>query len=468
MALSKMLLKNQDHCFISNIPWFKAMMENPFEGFIIIDERGAIIYINSFYLNLLNLTQNRVMGRKIWEIIPKSKLYDTVIQGYSHWGEKMNINGRQVFVARFPIKREGRIIGAVSKTLFPDMTTAREVAEKINHPVINRDCCYGARHTCMDIIGESPSMLLVKKMARKASRTSSALLITGESGTGKGIFAEAIHNRSIRRDNPFIRVNCAAIPENLIESELFGYVDGAFTGASKAGKPGKFELAEGGTIFLDEIGDMPLFMQAKLLHVLQEKEVERIGGTKTIPLNVRVIAATNKNLKKLIQEGKFREDLYYRIKVLEIYIPPLRERLEDIPLLIKGLIKKINCRIGSDVNGVTPESLDILMQHDWPGNTRELENFLEQAIHWSEDFIIDVTRVPSKPWKKNIISEKIETCENESYHEKIDEKERKIIIEALTESEGNKSQAARSLNMQRSVLYKKIKRLNIDVSKIKY
>ena len=216
-------------------------------------------------------------------------------------------------------------------------------------------------YTCMDIIGETPPMLMAKKLARKAARTDSTLLITGESGTGKEVFAQAIHNRSVRREAPFIKVNCAAIPENLLESELFGFVDGAFTGATRGGKPGKFELADGGTIFLDEIGDMPLAMQAKLLTVLQEKEVERIGSTKSTPLNVRFIAATNQDLQMLVRKGRFREDLYYRLKVLEIPLPPLRERIPDIPLIAEHLIGKINRKIGSDIHGVTPESMQPML-----------------------------------------------------------------------------------------------------------
>ncbi len=440
--------------------FLKAMLSNPYQGVLIIDNKGRIVYINSLFQSITNITEND-KGRKIWEKVENCKLYNTVLEGHSHWGEILRINGKQVPVVRFPIKNGKNIIGAAVITLFPDMIIARECANKLNN-LNTLNYRYNAYHTCKDIIGQSQSIIKTKLMARKVARTSSTVFISGESGTGKGILAEAIHNRSIRREGPFVKVNCAAVPDSLIESELFGYVEGAFTGARKGGKPGKFELADGGTIFLDEIGDMPLYMQAKLLHILQNKEVERIGGTKKIPLDFRVITATNKDLSKLIKEGKFREDLYYRIKVLEIPIEPLKERKEDIPLLVKGLISKINKRIGTNSKGIEQESLENLIEYDWPGNVRELENVLEQAMNWCEDEIIRV----SIPTKDNALKGKITKCTNKDYYDQIYNKERNLIMDALMTANGNKSHAARLLNIQRSVLYKKIKKLNIDISEL--
>jgi len=306
-------------------------------------------------------------------------------------------------------------------------------------------------------------MLSAKKLARKAARTDSTLLITGESGTGKEVFAQAVHNRSVRREFPFIKVNCAAIPENLLESELFGFVDGAFTGATRGGKPGKFELADGGTIFLDEIGDMPMAMQAKLLIVVQEKEVERIGSTKSIPLNVRITAATNQDLQRLVREGRFREDLYYRLKVLEIPIPPLRERVSDIPLLCDYLIQKINRRIGSDVRGLTPESVRLMSVYAWPGNVRELENMIEQAINWSEDPYIDLTGL-LEAGRIHQVEAASGQQRSGGFQKSVAQTERDLILSALACSGGNKAEAARILDMQRSVLYKKMARLKIGIS----
>jgi transcriptional regulator with PAS, ATPase and Fis domain len=443
----------------NDVKFLMSVLDNPFEGVLAINDRGIVIFVNTFFLNILNMAEEDILGKKVWDALPGCRLYDTVLQGYSQWGENLKVGGRDFLIMRFPIKQDGLTVGAVVKTIFPDMATAKGIAARVTQPARLLE----ARRplfTCMDLMGETPPMLLAKKLARKAARTDSTLLITGESGTGKEVFAQAIHSRSVRRDGRFIKVNCAAIPENLLESELFGFVDGAFTGATRGGKPGKFELADGGTIFLDEIGDMPLAMQAKLLTVLQEKEVERIGSTKSIPLNVRITAATNQDLQRLVREGRFREDLYYRLKVLEIPIPPLRDRIADIPLITEYLIRKINHRIGSDIHGVTAESMKLMMAHNWPGNVRELENIIEQATNWSEEPFIDLTglltAVSGHP------SESVEHDSHaKSFQKSVAQTERDLIVSALAHAGGNKAKAARILNMQRSVLYKKMARLKM-------
>jgi len=439
--------------------FLQAVIDNPFEGMLAIDNTGVIVFVNSFFLHVLNRAEKDILGKKIWDALPGCHLYETLLQGHSQWGENLKIGGRDFLIMRFPVKEDGQIIGAVVKTIFPDMATAKGIANRVIHPFKTTES-RRSLFTCMDIVGETPPMLVAKKLARKAARTDSTLLIIGESGTGKEVFAQAVHNRSVRRESPFVKVNCAAIPENLLESELFGFVDGAFTGATRGGKPGKFELAEGGSIFLDEIGDMSLPMQAKILRVLQEKEIERIGGTKPISLNVRIIVTTNQDLLKLVREGRFREDLYYRLKVLEIPIPPLRERREDIPLITDYLIRRINRSVGSDIQGVTPDSMKLMMTHSWPGNVRELENMIEQAINWSEEPLIDLTAllvvkgtVPGEGGNKKL--------QRESLRKSVAQTERDLILHALTQAAGNKAEAARILYMQRSVLYKKMARLNI-------
>ena len=443
-----------------NGSFLDSILDNPYEGILAIDDTGIITYANPFFLNILNLSEQDLLSRKVWEALPGCRLYDTVLQGHSQWGENLKINGRDFLIMRFPLKQNGRVVGAVVKTIFPDMATAKGIANRVIHPSKTAEP-RRPLFTCMDIIGETPPMLAAKKLARKAARSDSTLLITGESGTGKEVFAQAVHNRSVRREGPFVKVNCAAIPENLLESELFGFVDGSFTGAMRGGKPGKFELAEGGTIFLDEIGDMSITMQAKLLMVLQEKEVERIGGTKPIALNVRIVAATNKDLRKMVREGRFREDLYYRLKVLEIPLPSLRERTEDIPLIVDYLIRRINQKIGSDIHGVTPVSLKCMMHYSWPGNVRELENMIEQAINLSEDDLIDLTgllKVPREGW---CAADADEERGSRKFNASVSETEKELILNALARSNGNKAKAARLLNMQRSVLYKKMARLSI-------
>jgi transcriptional regulator with PAS, ATPase and Fis domain len=454
MSYNKLIPSDSDkYAFLSYI------LDNPFEGILAIDDKGIVIYINSFFLNMFNSKEEDILGNKAWEVLPELPLYDTILQGYSQWGEILKIGGRNLLTVRFPIKKDGKVIGAVVKTIFPDLTTAKGIAARVMNPVkvVGRK---RPMYTCMDIIGDTQPMLVAMKIARKAARTDSTLLITGESGTGKEVFAQAVHNRSLRRDRPFIKVNCAAIPDNLLESELFGFVDGAFTGATKGGKPGKFELAEGGTIFLDEIGDMSLPMQAKLLRVLQEKEVDRIGSTKSIPLDVRITAATNQDLQKLVRERRFREDLYYRLKVVEITIPPLREHREDIVIIADYLRRRINKRLGTNVQGIKPESLQMMMSYDWPGNVRELENMIEQAINQSEDNQIDLTSLIGL--KEGTYQEvKVLKHKKEDLRKFIDLKEKDLILDALAEAGGNKAKAARILNIQRSVLYKKMARLKI-------
>jgi transcriptional regulator with PAS, ATPase and Fis domain len=434
----------------------EALVNNPFEGIMAIDAEGGIFFINDFLLECFKRSREEVVGQKVWDLVPGCRLFETVGQGYSIWGETLRIGTRDLLVARFPLKNGSQTMGAMVKTIFPDAAVAKEIALKLSHAGVARQEAAGpSLCTCRDIIGETPAMLYVKKLARRASRTSSTLLITGESGTGKEIVAQAIHTRSVRREAPFISVNCGAIPENLLESELFGYVDGAFTGAKKGGKPGKFELANGGTILLDEIGDMPLAMQVKLLRVLQERAVWRIGAMAPTMLDVRVMASTNRDLRQLVEDQTFRQDLYYRLNVLEIPLPPLRERLEDLPMLAETLIQRINARIGSDATGIKPESLEVLKGHQWPGNVRELENLLEQAVNWSEEPLIDVRNIPARrqPQPAQVAAQ--------PFRNAVEETERGLIISALSRTQGNKAQAARALNMQRSVLYKKLERFNI-------
>jgi len=446
---------------------YSALKDNPFQGVLAIDTRGIVFFCNDFFLNILGVKESDIIGREIKEFIPNCRLKDTIAGGHYSWGEVLNINNKEIVVSRYPIKYNDSTVGAVLKTIFPDMNIAREVSTKLSTPHLNIGYCSNL-HSCMDLIGDSQPILLVKKLACVASRSMSNLLVTGESGTGKNVLVQAIHNRSMRREGPFIKVNCAAIPENLLESELFGYEEGAFTGASKKGKVGKFELANGGTLFLDEIGDMPLYMQAKVLQAIQDKRIERVGGNTPIDLDVRIIAATNRNLEKLITLNKFREDLYYRLKVLEIKMPSLREIPEDIPKYVDGLMKKINNRLGSNVKGFTHGSMEIIKSYHWPGNVRELENFLEQAVNYSDDSIIDINNLLVKPWEhyEEIKLTNINPGDNHhdnNFNSLIDKTEKDIIIEAIKKCNGNKTKAAQLLNMHRSVLYKKIKRLNIEL-----
>jgi DNA-binding NtrC family response regulator len=306
---------------------------------------------------------------------------------------------------------------------------------------------------------KSASMNKVIDMIKQISDTKSTVMLYGETGTGKEVAAQTLHNFSSRSDKPFIKVNCAAIPENLLESELFGYEKGAFTGAVIR-KPGKFELAAGGSIFLDEIGDISLGVQVKLLRILQEKEFERLGGTKTIKVDVRIIAATNKNLEELVKEGSFREDLYYRLNVVPINMPPLRERKEDIPMLVESFLNKSSDISGKPPKKISNEASARLMTYKWPGNIRELQNIIERCVVITPRDIIGVEDLPL-----NIrhFQENLETDEEISKLEEVlDDAEREVIIKVLKENDGNRTKASEVLGISRRSLHRKIIKYNIE------
>jgi transcriptional regulator with PAS, ATPase and Fis domain len=323
-----------------------------------------------------------------------------------------------------------------------------------------------ARHFFPEIIGESTSIRGLLSLIMKVAPTDSTVLILGESGTGKEMVATSIFKQSHRKDKPFVKLNCAAIPEELLESELFGHEKGAFTGAT-AFKPGKFDMAHGGTIFLDEIGDMPHNLQAKILRVLQEKEFYRVGGSHTIKVDVRFLASTNMNLERMVQEGTFREDLYYRLNVFTLHLPPLRERKEDIPVLADHFLKKLPKPV--EISSV---SLQMLMAYSWPGNIRELKNVIESAAVIAEVGFIEPAQLPgkitglfAKPSSREGNDFKLPT--SISLDEKLKEIERSLIIEALTKTGGVQSRATELLGINQRSLWHRIKKLNIDVKSIK-
>lgn len=311
-----------------------------------------------------------------------------------------------------------------------------------------------------NIIGISFGMQKVFERIEKVADTGATVMITGESGVGKEVVAKAIHYNSSKRDKPLVIVNCGAIPETLLESELFGYEKGAFTGAC-ATRYGRFELADKGTIFLDEIGDMSPNLQVKLLRVLQEKTFERIGGSKTIKVDLRIIAATNRNLEDLVKEGKFREDLYYRLNVVPIPVPPLRERTQDIPLLLNYFLEKSNVLNDACIEGFSESALDILIHYEYPGNVRELQNIVERIVILKKNGAIEVEDLPEKLWDIKDKTTNIDILKG--YDSLVSEFEKKIITLALDETNGVKSKAAQMLNMNRTTLIEKMKRLNIEV-----
>lgn len=310
-----------------------------------------------------------------------------------------------------------------------------------------------------DIIGQNKEFMKLLGLANAVAKSPSNVLITGESGTGKELFAQAIHNASFCADGPFVAINCAAIPKELIETELFGYVEGAFTGARKKGMPGKFVLAHEGSLFLDEIGDMPLELQAKLLRVLQERSVMPVGGSELIPVNIRVISATNQKLEKLIDKDKFRADLFYRLNVINLHLPSLRYRKDDIPFLVRYFLQMFNYKLNKNISQISKEAIEYLMAYDWPGNIRQLENVIETAVNLAED-AIELEQLSFLAGSRTRPVAGITASDNQGVNT-LEEVEKMEIIRALKKCDGNVTQAAIVLNIGRATLYRKIKKYNI-------
>ncbi|QEK13705.1 AAA family ATPase [Crassaminicella thermophila] len=438
------------------------------EWVIVVDENGIIIMMSKAYKEFLNISNPE--GKHVTEVVENTRLHVVLKTGVMEVGEIQQIRNQRMISMRVPIKKDGKVIGAVGKVMFKDVRDLKLLSKKISN--LEKELAYykselskdrTAKYSFQDLIGNSPSMRAIKNIAIRVAKTSSNVLITGESGTGKELFAHAIHNASNRYLGPFVKINCAAIPGELLESELFGYEEGAFTGARKGGKEGKFELANGGTILLDEIGDMPLSMQAKLLRVLQEKEVERLGGNVIRKVDVRIIAATNKDLEELVRKGEFREDFFYRLNVMSMKLPPLRERKEDIETLAEELRIKISNRLGVYVEGISQDAIEYLKKYHWPGNIRELENVIERAINLLDsDLIIKPKHLPKRLTKDK---GKIYRRENKSLKDMVEELEKEIILECLKENKGNKNRTAKELGISRLGLYKKIERYGLEIDK---
>jgi len=341
------------------------------------------------------------------------------------------------------IDEEGEIIGGVET--FRDLSALKRLDEELKE-----------RYSFGNIIGKNPRMQEVYDLIKTVSEISSTVLIQGETGTGKDLVARAIHFNSPRREKPFIKVSCAALPETLLESELFGYKKGAFTGAIKD-KPGRFELADGGTIFLDEVSEIPIPLQVKLLRVLEEQEFEPLGGTRTIKVDVRIIAATNRDLKEEIKEGKFREDLYYRLNVVSISLPPLRERSDDIPLLVDHFIEKFNRKTGKKIKSVSQEVMDLFLDYPWPGNVRQLENAIEHAFIHCKGRIIQLQHIPEEIRAEGEdLTKKSLRSENP-----LEEVEKRVLLETLRRNNGDRGKTAKALNISRTTLWRKMRKYGI-------
>lgn len=439
------------------------IFESTYYGIVIVDSDGVIQYMSNNYCDFLGVERDAVLGKHVTDVIENTKMHLVAQTGKQDIADLQFLRGDFVIANRIPIIENNEIVGAVGTIIFRDLDEWKKMNSHIKG-VLSELNYYrnewiesnGLRYSLHDLIGETQEIQDLKDRVIRIARGDISILLRGESGTGKEILAQSIHQLSERSDKPFVKVNCGSIPEHLLESELFGYEDGAFTGAKKGGKIGKFHLADGGTIFLDEVGDMPLHMQVKLLRVLQEREFEPIGALHPQKINVRVIEATNRPLEKMIEDKLFREDLFYRINAVQLFIPPLRSRRSDLPLLVNHFLRKVTKRIGKRVTCASPEVLALIKQYDWPGNIRELENVIEACVHLTDSEMIGVDELPDylKGQKK-----KMEVTNLKSL---LEETEKNAIESALKKNNYDKNKAAESLGIGNSTIYDKIKKYKIS------
>lgn len=445
----------------------ELILDNAYVGIIFCDSSGIIRFMNRTFEELLEIRKNGAIGEHITKYFPDSRLPIVIKTGKPEVGWRYNFRGKQTLIVdRIPIKKGNDVVGAIVECIFKDISEFKDLANRLailetklksNKKETNH--LFLAKYSFEDIIGQSESIINVKKLAIRYARADGPVLINGETGVGKELLAHAIHNLSGRSGGPFVCVNCGSIPNELMDSELFGYVPGAFTGAHPKGKIGKIEVADAGTLFLDEVGDLPSGAQAKLLRVLEEKRVERIGDIQPTEVDFRLVAATNKNLDLLVEEKTFRADLYYRLGAMRLFVPPLRGRVEDIELLVNHFVRKL---VGNHVR-VSDQAANVLTKYSWPGNIRELKNVIEGALSLvGGDNIIEIHHLPvymlEKPTNRFGDAEPLCMALNDI----TSEQEAKTIRAALHFSRGNKVMASKLLRISRSLLYSKMKRYGIS------
>jgi len=447
---------------------FYKFLEMTDDGFIVIDTDGIITDINEPYCRFFNVKKEETIGKHILTIIPNSKLIDIIRKRYKEEGIIHTYNNgttteKKAYVNRSYVEDEkGEIIGAIGQARFRLQTL--DVVKKFMSEYQELEYYKEEYHkmglnrfSFDSIIGSCAKFIKTKNDGLKAAKTSFSVLLTGETGTGKEVFAKAIHYSSSRAQKPMISIDCASIPEELMESELFGYEEGAFTGAKRGGKKGKFYIANGGTIFLDEIGDMPLKMQAKLLRVLQEREIQPVGSLETIPIDVRIIAATRKDLPQMIKNGGFREDLYYRLNVINIEMVPLRERKDDIIEMANCFLEELN----HDMRGMKILSREVIRsfkEYSWPGNIRELDNVIKSAYARSDSSSIELIDLPLRIVNNNNVNDADMEI---PLLEVVRDYEKELIKAALERCNWDCELAASKLKLSRSAIYKKIKKYGL-------
>ena len=443
----------------------KLIFDNIYNGAVVTDPDGYVIYFNKPYGQFLGVDADAQVGKLVTDVIENSRMHIVAKTGIPEINVAQRIKGQDMVVQRIPIKKNGKVIAVFGQVMFKKVSDVGKLAKDLSM-LESKVKLYeeelltlrSTRYTFDSIVGISTAIANLKKEAVKTANTNFPILITGESGTGKEMFAQAIHNVSPRRWHPFIRINCAAIPRDLLESELFGYEKGAFTGANQQGKPGKLELANHGTVFLDEIGDMPLEMQPKLLRVLEEKEIEHIGGTTPVRSDFRLITASNQNLEEMVAEGKFRKDLFYRLNVIRLRIPPLRERREDVLPIARGIVQNMADDSPFREIKIQHQAEEALVNYDWPGNVRELLNLLSRAMCFSEDGSIHLYDLPF------FLRTRIPDSEDTDFSlgKVVGSSEKEAILKALSTTNNNKTEASALLGIHRTLLYKKMKKYQIE------
>lgn len=436
--------------------------------FALLDEDGKYIYVNKAWEEIRGKTFADVAGHFVEEIFPDTSARRAMLERRPIVAHPVisGLDNQKHFTTYTPLYKDGKMIGCAIQTIFSGFSEALEFSWTFTQMQNERNFykqelrrLRGAKYSIDNIIGDCPKVQEMKRQIRQAARSHSNVLLVGETGTGKELVAHSLHDLSARGADPFVKINCAAIPQELAESELFGYEYGAFTGAKKGGKPGKFETANNGSLFLDEINHMSLVVQPKLLRVLQEQEIERVGGNKSIPVDVRLITATNVPLEQLVEEKTFRRDLYYRLNVIQIQLPPLRERLEDVAVLAENIIEKLNGQLGMQVDGISADAIRHLQDYSWPGNIRELQNVLERGMNsrmrgtllWS-DF--------ADSFPERLFRLKLDEGNASGTYRNVRKKaEQAMIAEVLESCGGNKKRAAEQLGISRTLLYRKLKQL---------
>ncbi len=446
---------------------YRLIFESIHNGAMVTDASGNITHFNKLYGQFLGIDPQAQIGRHCTDAVENSRMHIVAQTGKAEINHSHLIQGQKMVVQRVPIAKDGKVIAVFGQVMFKDVKDVGKLARELSL-LESKVKLYeeellslrSTRYTFDSIIGKSDAIKNLKREALKAAANSFPVLITGESGTGKELFAQAIHHASNRRLHPFVRINCAAIPRDLLESELFGYEKGAFTGAKTEGKPGKFELAHAGTIFLDEIGDLPPEMQPKLLRAIEDKEFERVGGTKIVRSDFRVVAATNQNLEGMLAAGRFRKDLFYRLNVISLHIPPLRDRPSDILAMTDHFLEQTAREANLDGLSIDKEAERALRAYQWPGNVRELANVLERSISSLEGHTIHVTDLPfyvPRGQRRN------DPRQATSLREMQSRTEREAIWTALKEASFQKARAARALGIHRTLLYKKMKKYGLPL-----